>query len=328
MHMTKDLVYSILFSAGGCVSGESISRALGVSRAAVNAAVQALRQEGYEIRSSTRTGYTLLSSPDRLCEGELLARLGAERMAAVVCLDSVDSTNDYLKTLAQNGAPAGTVVVANGQTAGRGRLGRSFLSPRDEGVFLSVLLRPACAAEAVPQLTAWTAAAMCRALESASETKPGIKWVNDLVLNGRKLGGILTELSVEGESGYVQYVVAGIGINVGQESFPAELAEIATSLFLETGRRVSRCELAAAMIRELDALRRDFPREKAAYLDAYRRSCVTTGRAVTYTENGQPRSGRAAFIDEDFGLVVQTPGGGTKTLRSGEASVRGLCGYT
>jgi len=326
MKMTKDSVLSILLTAGECVSGESMSRELGISRAAVNAAVQTLRQEGYVISSSTRTGYTLASSPDKLRDGEMAARLGG-RAEKVVCLDSVGSTNDYLKLLAKDGAPEGTVVAANTQTAGRGRMGRSFLSPENEGVYLSILLRPDCAPESVPQLTAWVAVAMRRALESSCGVSPGIKWVNDLVLGGRKLGGILTEMAAEGESGHIEYIVAGIGINVGQTAFPEELSAMATSLYLETGKHFSRCALACAMIRELDALTAAFPLEKAAYLEDYRAACVTLGREVTFPAGGQTRSARAEGIDEDFGLSVRFADGHAETLRSGEVSVRGLYGY-
>ena len=326
MNMTKDSVLSELIKSGGCISGESVSASLGLSRAAVNSAVQNLRREGYDIASSTRTGYTLLSSPDRLRPGELEARLGRERMETVICLDSVDSTNNYLKALALSGAPAGTAVVANAQTAGRGRLGRSFHSPADEGIYLSFLLRPDCGAEAAPQLTAWAAAAMCGAVEAASGLRPGIKWVNDLVVKGRKLSGILTEMSVEAESGHIQFVVLGVGINVSQSVFPPELSDIATSISMESGRHISRCELAAEMIRALDGLSRDFPTEKPRYLEAYRRDCAILGRELSYTLNGRSVSARAESIDDDFGLTVQRSDGARETLRAGEVSVSGLYG--
>lgn len=326
MMMTKDYVLAILMNARGCVSGERISKTLGLSRAAVNAAVRALRGEGYDISSSTRTGYTLVSSPGRLCAGELLARLGEKRMESVACLESVGSTNDHLKELAAGGAPAGTVVIANEQTAGRGRQGRSFLSPPDAGIYLSMLFRPECDAGSVSQLTAWTGAAVCRALAS-SGVSAGVKWVNDIVMNGRKLGGILTELAVEGESGRIQYAVIGVGVNAGQDSFPPELADIAASVYMETGRRIPRGALAADIIRELDALRADFPGKRAVYLDAYRALCVTLGREVTYVSEGAARRGTAEGIADDFALLVRRPDGSTEALRSGEVSVRGLCGY-
>lgn len=324
--MTKDLVLAELIKSGGRISGERISASLGLSRAAVNAAVQALRREGYDIASSTKTGYALLSTTDRLCPGQLAARLGWERMESVVCLDSVDSTNNYLKALAQQGAPAGTVVMARAQTAGRGRLGRSFHSPADEGVYLSMLFRPDCSAEAAAQLTAWAAAAMCGAVEAASGLRPGIKWVNDLVANRRKLAGILTEMAVEGESGRIQYAVLGIGVNAGQSSFLPELGDIATSLYMETGRQVSRCGLAAEMILALDRLRQDFPQEKSRYLELYRDDCAILGRELSYSSGGESVSAVAEGIDEDFGLTVRRADGKTETLRYGELSVRGLYG--
>lgn len=325
--MTKDSVLAELLKAGGCVSGEEISGGLGVSRAAVNAAVQALRADGYEISASTRTGYELLRSPDRICAGELAARLGAERMESVVCLDSVDSTNDRAKLLAQSGAPDGTAVAANGQTAGRGRMGRRFQSPDGEGVYLSMLLRPEIPPEDAAQLTAWTSVAMCRAVERTCGVRPGIKWVNDLVLNRRKLGGILTELTVEGESRQIGSIVVGVGINVNQTAFSLELAPIAASLSTETGASVSRCALTAEMIRALDGIRASFPAQKDDYLRAYRENCVTLGREISFTRRGETLFGFAEDIDDDFGLVVRRPDGSRETLRSGETSVRGLYGY-
>lgn len=309
------------------MSGESISRALGVSRAAVNAAVAALRREGYDIRSSTKTGYELSSGPDRLRGGELAARLGAARAANIVCLDTVGSTNEYLKGLAQSGAPEGTVVLANSQTAGKGRLGRSFYSPRDEGIYLSFLMRPNCPAESAAQLTAWVAVAVHRVLLRLCGVSAGIKWVNDIVLNGRKLCGILTEVSIEAESGHIQYVVVGLGLNVLQRGFSPELAQTATSLLMETGRRYSRCDLAAALTDELDRVNVSFPQGAEECLREYRGACVTLGREVCFLRNGVRHTGTAEDIDSDFGLRVCLSGGGRETLRSGEVSVRGMYGY-
>lgn len=252
---------------------------------------------------------------------------GGSRARSLIRLESVGSTNDHLKALARAGAPSGTAVLADVQTAGRGRLGRSFLSPAGEGVYLSVLLRPDCSAEAALQLTAWTAAAVCRALERCCGLSAGIKWVNDIILNGRKLGGILCETSMRGDSGRVDYVVAGVGLNVLQGGFPPELALTATSLLLETGRRFSRDAVAAALISELDRMGAEFPAGKERYLREYRAACITTGRDVCFVRDGERHTGTAESIDEDFGLVLRLPDGEREHLRSGEVSVRGLCGY-
>ena len=197
------------------------------------------------------------------------------------CFDSIDSTNAYLKRIALDGAPDGTVAVAAEQTSGRGRRGRSFQSAAGKGVYLSILLRPKLAPSQLMPLTGLIAVAMSRAVDRVAGTHSQIKWTNDLILNGRKLCGILTELSVEGETGELQYVVAGIGFNVSQreEDFVGEVSKIATSILRETGRLISRAELSAAMIEELDALYTALRSgETSGYLDEYRRRCVTIAR--------------------------------------------------
>jgi BirA family biotin operon repressor/biotin-[acetyl-CoA-carboxylase] ligase len=263
--MTKDAVLALLRSGDGYVSGERLSARLGVSRAAVHAAVKALRAEGYDIRSATNRGYLLQGVPDRLTAAELSAWLPAQRMERVLCLDSVDSTNTRLRAMALAGAPEGQVVLANAQTGGRGRSGRDFASPADLGIYLSILLRPDCLPAQITEITAWTAVAVNDALASVCSLRAGIKWVNDLLLDGRKLCGILTEMSAEPESGYVQHVVIGVGLNVNERpaDFPAPLRTLAGSLAMATGRSWHRAQLAAALIAALDRLRADRPREKA-----------------------------------------------------------------
>ena len=327
--MTKDRVLARLIKAGDYVSGEEMSGQLGVSRAAVNAAVQTLRREGYEILSSTNRGYLLAASPDRIAPGALMAYLPEGRIDTVECLETVDSTNDYLKTRAQSGAPDGLVALANEQTRGKGRLGRSFSSPADKGVYLSMLLRPAGEPSDIANITALVAVATVEAVAAAAGIRPGIKWVNDLVLNGRKICGILTEMSVEGETGRIQHAVVGIGVNVreAEEDFPPEIRHIATSLLMETGKEISRARLAAEMILRLDKLREDWPDRRADYLTPYRAACVTIGREIRFAQNGVEQTGMAEDVDETFGLVTRLSDGSRATLKSGEVSVRGLYGY-
>jgi len=331
--MSKDQVLRLLQGSAGYVSGESISDSLGITRAAVWKAVDALRRDGYEVESRKSRGYRLLGVPDRLGETEIRACLGeTKRVGRVLtCFDRIDSTNAYLKrAAAETNAPDGAVAVADEQTGGRGRRGRSFLSPAGKGVYLSVLLRPALEPERLLPLTGFVAVAMCAAVERAAGVRPGIKWTNDLVLNGRKLCGILTELSVEGESGALQYVVVGIGVNVAhtREDFAGELERIATSLTAETGKRVSRAALAAAMIEELDALYDALLRgDTQAYLDAYRRDCLTIGREVQLLWQDAHERVRAVGVDDRLGLEVVRADGSRDIIRTGEVSVRGLYGY-
>lgn len=244
------------------------------------------------------------------------------------CFDRIDSTNAYLKRIAASGAPDGTVAVAAEQTAGRGRRGRSFQSAADKGVYLSVLLRPQLSAEALLPLTGLCAAAMCSAVEHVCAVRPQIKWTNDLILNGKKLCGILTELGME--NGALSYVIVGIGINVSQktEDFAGEVAGIATSLERELFIPVSKNELAAAMIEELDALYQALQSgEIAPYLSCYRRDCVTIGSEVQLLWQNTKEKVKALDIDDQFGLIVQRENGTVETIRTGEVSVRGLYGY-
>ena len=325
--MTKDEVYSILKNAHGYVSGEKISSQLGVSRAAVNVAVKALRKEGYEIASVTNRGYCLISSPDGLTVGAVMSYLGPERMQTVQVLQTTDSTNRRVQELAMNGAPDGMIVVANEQTAGRGRLGRTFHSPKDTGIYFSVLLRPTCEPSEIVQITTWTAVAIARAVERTTGMRPDIKWVNDLMMGGRKICGILTEMSVESETGTIQYVVAGIGVNVNQEisDYPEELRGIAGSIAMAVGHPVRRARLTACMIEEMDNLRRDWPSGRADYLRAYREMCISTGREVLVTDarhTGEfAKHGFCEAVNDDFSLRIRYDDGSYENVSSGEVSV-------
>ena len=256
--MSREKVLSLLRAQEGYLSGEELSRELGLSRAAVWKAVETLRREGYEIEARTGLGYRLCAAPNALTEREVRRFLGDTMLLGreLHCLDTIDSTNTYAKKLALSGAADGTVVIANNQTAGRGRMGRSFQSPRDKGIYLSVLLRPALTPDKLMPVTAMAGVAVCNAVEQVCGVRPGLKWPNDPVIGNRKLCGILTEVSLEGETGRVQYLVLGIGINVShtQEDFSPDVAQIATSLEVYLGRSVSRHELAAALIREIERL--------------------------------------------------------------------------
>jgi len=325
----RDQVLALLKAGDAPCSGEGMSRTLGVSRAAVWKAVEALRQEGYVISSAPHRGYRLEDSPDLLSPGELAGALAGRTVgAALLCLDTVDSTNNELKRRADT-APDGLAVLAQEQTGGRGRLGRSFVSPAGKGLYLSVLLRPQCVLADAGMLTAWTAVAVCRALERCCGVRAGIKWPNDIMLEGRKLCGILTELELEAETAALRHVIVGVGINVSQDAadFGPEVAPVAISLAQALGRAPRRSQLAAEVLSALDDLYRAFPAQKADYLARYRALCVTAGRAVRVLRPGQVRTGTAEAVNEDFALLVRWDNGEQEALSSGEVSVRGLLGY-
>lgn len=331
--MSRDRILALLKASGGQpLSGEAIGRELGISRTAVWKGIEALRTEGYEIASAPHRGYTLVRRPDSLRFGEIAGGIRSCSVVGteLVCLASVDSTNTECKRRIAAGAGEGLVIVANEQTGGRGRNGRSFVSPPDSGLYLSAVLMPDVPPVQVIDLTAWTAVAVCDAIEETCGTRPGIKWTNDIVLGGRKVCGILTEMEAEAESGRLRYVIPGIGINCSErdEDFPPEVRPVATSLSQELGKPVDRAALASSLIRALDRMYAAFPAGKDRYLDAYRKSCVTLGHEVRLlSADGSEEEAYAEAIDSRFGLVVRRKDKSRLTVRSGEVSVRGLEGY-
>ena len=332
--MSKQTVLELLRRREGAfLSGEEISRRLGLSRAAVWKAVDALRREGYTVEARTGLGYRLAGAPDALTEPEIRRFLPPTEVVGrkLVCLSEVDSTNTRAKESAMAGEPEGLVVVADCQTAGRGRMGRSFQSPPGKGIYLTALLRPHLPPERLMCVTAMAGVSVCGAVEEVCGLSPGLKWPNDPVLNGRKLCGILTELSLEAETRSLQYLVVGIGINVlhTPEDFSPEVAAIATSVAAELGHPVSRPALAAALIARLDRLRTALVSgDTEDYLAEYRRRCVNLGKRVRLLSPGGEAHGEALDVDREFGLVVRRDDGTVTTVRSGEVSVRGLYGYT
>lgn len=240
----------------------------------------------------------------------------------------LDSTNDRLKIMARQGAPHGTVLIADRQTGGHGRLGRTFLSPEGVGIYLSILLRPGCAPGDLMHLTCATAVAMCEAVEQAVGFRPGIKWTNDLVFGKRKLGGILTELGLR-SNGTVDYAIIGIGINCCQQEadFAPEIRNIAGSLFMVSGKHTDRSAVAAAMMDALSRMDSGLLTEKDSMLEQYRKDCITVGQEISLVRGDEIRHGKALDVDAEGALVVAFPDGHTEAVNSGEVSVRGMYGY-
>lgn len=329
--MSRETILSLLLAhQGEYLSGEAMSRTLGISRAAVWKAIEALRQEGYLITSAPNRGYRLESGPDRIREGELSGHLeGCTLGSHLLCLDTIDSTNTECKRQAMSSAPHGLVILSEEQTGGRGRRGRSFQSPKGCGLYLSVLLRPELSLSEVNDFTTWVAVAVCDGIEAACGVRPQIKWTNDLILGGKKLCGILTELGLESETHTLQYLVTGIGVNVNHapEDFDEEVRSIATSLSMYLGKPVRRSTLAVEIIRALDQMYQGFPHNKAEYLERYRADCMTTGKQVQVFTPTSREEAKALYIDDEFRLVVEFPDGTQKALSAGEVSVRGMYGY-
>ena len=322
--MTKEDVLALLEKSDAPVSGEQMCKALGMTRAGVWKAIEALRADGFDIEAAPRRGYRLCAKPlqkqalERLLDG----RFPADRL---IVLPEVDSTNTYLKQLASNGAPDETAVLSIRQTAGRGRRGRSFLS-EPGGLYLSYLIRPHESAQELLHLTALAGLCVCNAVRQVTGMQPSIKWPNDPVLNGKKLCGILTELSVSLETQEPEYVVIGIGINCNQTQFPQEL-DMATSLRIEAGRPADVNAIAAALLLELSRMRREFLSRKSDWIAAFSRNCLTVGKDIQILRAGTVRQAKATGIGPDAELLVEYPDGTSSSVSSGEVSVRGLYGY-
>ncbi|MBE6943398.1 MAG: biotin--[acetyl-CoA-carboxylase] ligase [Ruminococcaceae bacterium] len=243
---------------------------------------------------------------------------------SVYYLESVDSTSTYCKALAKNGAPEGTAVIAKRQTGGRGRMGRSFHSP-EGGLYMTVLLRPKCRAEELMHLTCAIGVAAADAIFAVSGIRPGLKWINDLTIGTKKVGGILVEMSLL-PGGFVDYALVGIGINC-RDDIPLELSDIATALDRETGRDISPAALAAALLQEIKVQFSGVIGRKSDIMEAYRRQCVTLNREVLLIRGEEQKKAFALSITDDGGLLVEYPDGAREVIASGEASVRGLFGY-
>ncbi len=246
--------------------------------------------------------------------------------AQIQYFDTIESTNTYAKQLAATGAPEGTVIFADHQTGGRGRLGRHFSSPSGMGIYMSVILRPDCHPEELMHLTCATGVSAALAVEKTANIHTGIKWTNDLVLGKRKLGGILTELSVSPQTRKVDWAIVGIGINCCQREsdFPSEIADMAISLGLLPEDRP---KLAAALMDELYSMRQNLFAKRSALMDLFRNRCVTIGSDISILRGDSVAHATALRVDDDGGLLVQYSDGTTDTVTSGEVSIRGMYGY-
>ncbi len=331
----KGKILKALREAGqGYVSGSALCEKLGVSRQAVWKNIAALKEMGYEFASGSNKGYRLISAPDRLYGPEIESHMPEDGICQrVECLDVVDSTNSYAKKLAEQGELEGTLVVAERQTAGRGRRGRHWESPEGVNVFMTLILRPELHPSRISGMTLLAALALAKAIKEMISVDVAIKWPNDVIVAGKKVCGILTEMS--SEENFVHYAVVGMGINVNQQSFPEELQEKATSLFLETGEKIHRCALAARTVTYFGAYYRRYEREGnlSAFVSEYNQMLANRDREVRVyygmVEDAiekDVQTGIARGIDREGALLVEMEGREERIV-SGEVSVRGADGY-
>lgn len=309
------------------LSGEKISDEFGVTRSAIWKNMNTLKEEGYEIESISRKGYRILSSPDILTLEEIEENLHTEYIGRkLYYYDSISSTNIKAKEIALE-EPEGTVIVSEEQTGGLGRLGRNWISPKRKGIWLSIILKPEVEPMNVSKIALVGAAAVNKALEDMG-INSGIKWPNDIVLNGKKVCGILTEMSCE--LNMVNYVVMGIGINVNldKSDIPEDLQHKATSLKEATNKEVDRKILLANVLNHFEELYKDFKSgDISSTIEVRRKHSVLLGEEVRIIRGKETRVGKALDINFDGELVVQFENEVIENIFSGEISLRGMNGY-
>lgn len=324
----KAELLKMLREAEGYVSGQQLCEHFGVSRTAVWKVMQQLKEEGYEIEAVKNKGYRIGKMPDLVTAKEIQSQLRTRWMGQnCIFLESVGSTNNYAKKIAEEGAVSGTLVITEEQTSGKGRRGRSWSASRGSNVMMTLLLRPQIRPEHASRLTLLMAMAVAGAVKRVTGLEAGIKWPNDVVVNGKKVCGILTEMDTEVD--YINHVVIGTGINVNQEEFPEEISRTAGSLCQALGRKVSRSELAAAVLEELEGIYETFLKTEdlSALREQYNAICVNCGHEIRVLEPGHEYTGTTDGINEKGELVVRKDSGETVCVYAGEVSVRGLYGY-
>ncbi|AEY64423.1 biotin--[acetyl-CoA-carboxylase] ligase [Clostridium sp. BNL1100] len=325
----KNQILKILKEEDKYISGEDISKALDVSRTAVWKHINELRKDGYTIESSSKKGYRFLKAPDILDKREIDIPQGQMIGADIQHFEEVDSTNNYAKKIANEGCAHGTVVVADRQTTGRGRIGRQWQSDTSEGIWFSIVLRPELEPENIQVITLAASVAVVEAIKETQGIVCGIKWPNDIILDGRKLGGILTELSAE--PGHVNYVVVGIGINANQDSehFDYEIRQKAISLKMYEGKTVSRSNLLGCILTNFEKIYKSVLLGKnQEIIDRWTEYSVTIGKEVKVAYKDVEYIGTAQSVASDGRLIVQCKDGVTREISAGEIQVRGLLGYT
>lgn len=328
--MKDRILQELKNKAEGYVSGEEISNQLQVSRTAIWKYINQLKSEGYIIESQTKKGYKLLESPDSLLPVELKSMLKTEFLGHhMEYLQQVDSTNVYAKKIAENRFQNGTVVLAEEQARGKGRLGRQWISPKGKGIFMSLMLKPKIAPSEAAKITLLTACAVSKAIEETCGISVQIKWPNDIVVKGKKLCGILTEMGAEMDE--INYLIVGIGINVNleQQELPEELWPIATSLQIEKGEKLDRKRLAASVLNYFEDYYKLFTETGsiAAFIKEYKAKCVVMGKEVKILSSTMEMQGTVTDISEEGQLILELPDGSIREIISGEVSLRALEGY-
>ena len=317
-------ILDILRNANGAyVSGEDIARTLNVSRTAVWKHIRELKQAGYAIDSHSRSGYCLMETPDLLLPNEIQNGRKTKVLGKdIQYYKEVISTNNQAKLAAQQDADEGTIIVSESQTSGRGRLARGWYSPAEKGIWFSVILRPHFLPQEAPKCTLMAAVAIAKAIETITELQVGIKWPNDILYNKQKLVGILTEMNAEMDC--INYIIIGMGVNVNiqKDEFPVELQQIATSLAILKGEKISRVKLLNEILFQIETLYNIAQTEGfVKILEEWKKYSVTLGKTVDVIGINDTFVGVAMDIDADGALLVKTEAG-LKRVLAGDVSIR------
>ena len=324
----KEEILRLLRSADGYISGQELCNRFGVSRTAVWKAINQLKEAGYEIEAQQNKGYRLMAAPDLMTEAEIKSLMHTEWVAKeVLYFDTIDSTNTKAQELAEKGYPSGTLVVADKQESGKGRRGRSWVSPSGTGIFMTLMIKPDINPNNASMLTLVAALAVAKAITSVTGEEALIKWPNDIVVNGKKVCGILTEMNAQFD--YINHIVVGIGINVHNESFPEEISQMASSLMIEAGgKRFHRAQIIADTMSYFEQYYDTFlkTQDLSALVREYDELLVNMNKAVRVLDPKEPFDGKAMGITPKGELIVDT-WESRKLVSSGEVSVRGIYGY-
>ena len=324
----KEEILRLLRSADGYISGQELCNRFGVSRTAVWKAINQLKEAGYEIEAQQNKGYRLMAAPDLMTEAEIKSLMHTEWVAKeVLYFDTIDSTNTKAQELAEKGYPSGTLVVADKQESGKGRRGRSWVSPSGTGIFMTLMIKPDINPNNASMLTLVAALAVAKAITSVTGEEALIKWPNDIVVNSKKVCGILTEMNAQFD--YINHIVVGIGINVHNESFPEEISQMASSLMIEAGgKRFHRAQIIAETMSYFEQYYDIFlkTQDLSALVREYDELLVNRNKSVRVLDPKEPFDGKAMGITPKGELIVDT-WESRKLVSSGEVSVRGIYGY-
>ena len=324
----KEEILRLLRSADGYISGQELCNRFGVSRTAVWKAINQLKEAGYEIEAQQNKGYKLMAAPDLMTEAEIKSLMHTDWVAKeVLYFDTIDSTNTKAQELAEKGYPSGTLVVADKQESGKGRRGRSWVSPSGTGIFMTLMIKPDINPNNASMLTLVAALAVAKAITSVTGEKAMIKWPNDIVVNSKKVCGILTEMNAQFD--YINHIVVGIGINVHNESFPEEISQMASSLMIEAGgKRFHRAQIIAETMSYFEQYYDTFlkTQDLSALVREYDELLVNRNKSVRVLDPKEPFDGKAMGITPKGELIVDT-WESRKLVSSGEVSVRGIYGY-